>query len=198
MLHGKIAEFYKQQCKGTFSGPLYSKLIYYFTENGNTYRSLFYCVMYTERVYSCIHEIYPDMTGPSEHENLDENMAADEANLLLLLQKVEILESGREEADLMAWTLSILGRYYNYCHDYQEGLDCIERSLRIVDELKDRNYILNNYWYHTYYGVQVSNREITKELFGHSWELTKTACSIDKSEENKLKCLEGLYLIQCQ
>lgn len=198
MLHGKIAEFYERQCKDTFNGSLYSKLIYHFTENGNTYRSLFYRVMYAERVYSCIYEIYPNMTGSSEHENLNENMAADEANLLSLLQEIEMLENGREKADLMMRILFILGRYYNYCCDYQKGLDCIERSLRIADELKDRSYILNNYWHYIYYGIQVSNREIMKEFLDRSRELIETARPVSKSEENKLKRLEGLYLIQCQ
>ena len=197
MMHRRIAEYYEGLYHKKPDFKLSSKLIYHFGQSGDLYKTYVYKVEYLMEFYSVYHETYPYVSHDFQMITSMESEMAD-GELLGLAQEIDALPSDTPGKSELAMKMDfILGRYHIRRGNYEDGLQCIRRSIDRAVELDDTVCLLNNYKQMIYYSIQLQDLGIMEHNIGLA-VLTVGVLPENHPEHSIIMRLKGLYLLKIQ
>lgn len=170
ILHNKIAENILKDLKNDKRDvSIYPKLIYHYSNSGNTLGTLRYTIKYLDLYLDIKHELFPVICYVDFDEPNLKNMS--KKRVLKYFNDIETFFSklkdtkkdNKEIIKLKIKYLHIKGRYLIREGEYEEGKRNIEEMIKKSISIKSYIYALKGYRQNIYYGIQVHDISFMRE-----------------------------------
>lgn len=162
ILHNKIGEIILKSLRNDKRDvSIYPKLIYHFSNSGNTLNTLKYTIKYLDLYLDIKHELFPIISYVDFNEPNFKNMSRKKIlkyfdDIEKLFSKLNDIEKEDEEIiELKIAYLHIKGRYLIREGEYKQGNINIEKMINKSLSIKSFKYALKGYRQKIYYGIQV-------------------------------------------
>lgn len=203
ILHNKVGTIISKSLrnnKGDVS--IYPKIIYHFTNSGNTFNTIKYTIKYLDLYLDVKHELFPVIGDVDLKETSFKDLSrkkvlkyfGDIENLFLKLK-------GKDEYDneiilLKIAFLHLKGRYLIREGEYTEGIRNIEEMTERALSIKSYKYALKGYKQNIYYGIQTHSIKLMGNYIDKG---LKIASEHDLNEEIAIFLrLKGIYKTMLQ
>lgn len=187
ILHNKIGNNILKTLKNDKRDvSIYPKLIYHYSNSGNTFGTLKYTIKYLDIYLDIKHELFPIIGYVDFDEPNLKNMS--KKKVLKYFSDIETLftrlketkKDNKEIIELRIAYLHIKGRYLIREGEYEEGKKNIEEMINESIGIESFKYALKGYRQNIYYGIQVHDIEFMK---GNVEKGLDIACKQDLKED---------------
>lgn len=196
ILHEKIGLYFEDRFKASGNKHLYTNLIYHFGKCGNIYKSLKFKIENLTDYYTIYHETYPVFSDMQTYLYSESDTSFNVEEKLLEITK-ELNTLNDSDTDYLKLKMEIAylsGRYYISVGEYGNGLENIDKSMRMAEILDNTNYLLNNYKQMIFYSIQVNDIPVMYKYINKSFKLLERYDNIE--ERGTILRLKGLYYIK--
>ncbi|KAB3536328.1 AAA family ATPase [Alkaliphilus pronyensis] len=169
LLHNLIGEITEENLKmSKRDASIYSKLIYHFTNSGNTLKALKYRILNTNIYLDFSHELFPIINDSFSIKETSLYMSSQQAleainEIEALLKEASSFNESQEYIRLEIAFLHMKGRYLIREGHYEEGLSYIMRMIDRARENEDHELLLKGYRQIIYYSIQTHNIKLMEE-----------------------------------
>ena len=193
LYHQMLAEYYEKQgnVKANLAGlPM---VIYHYEKCHNRAKVYEYKIAYLSEYYTLINENFPVLHWGLEEAGEEPLLAAGAPQIMDLAEEViRLSDTSPKVREMKMKMYYVKGRYNIAQGEYESGLTCIEQSIRLAQELKNKKTLLNSYKQMCFYGIQVEEPELVKEYVDKGFTLLKEE---EKEDQGVFTRLLGWYYL---
>ena len=193
LYHQMLAEYYEKQgnVKANLAGlPM---VIYHYEKCHNRAKVYEYKIAYLSEYYTLINENFPVLHWGLEEAEEEPLLAAGAPQIMDLAEEViRLSDTSPKVREMKMKMYYVKGRYNIAQGEYEPGLTCIEQSIRLARELKNKKTLLNSYKQMCFYGIQVEEPELVKEYVDKGFTLLKEG---EKEDQGVFTRLLGWYYL---
>lgn len=193
LYHQMLAEYYEKQgnVKANLAGlPM---VIYHYEKCHNRAKVYEYKIAYLSEYYTLINENFPVLHWGLEEAGEEPLLAAGAPQIMELAEEViRLSDTSPKVREMKMKMYYVKGRYNIAQGEYEPGLTCIEQSIRLAQELKNKKTLLNSYKQMCFYGIQVEEPELVKEYVDKGFTLLKEE---EKEDQGVFTRLLGWYYL---
>ncbi len=192
LLHNKIGYIIEKQLTNDKRDILiYSRLIYHFSNGGNSLASLKYQIKNVNAYLDFTHELFPILSSTDPIKENSLYLSKHECNKYLeeidiTLEQIKRQESlSKEIIELQITFYHMKGRYLIGEGKYEEGIGYIQEMINDALGIGNYNYILKGYRQMIYYAIQTHNTPLMEDYLHKG---------LKQVYENKIKNEEAIFL----
>ena len=193
LYHQMLAEYYEKQgnVKANLAGlPM---VIYHYEKCHNRAKVYEYKIAYLSEYYTLINENFPVLHWGLEEAEEEPLLVAGAPQIMDLAEEViRLSDTSPKVREMKMKMYYVKGRYNIAQGEYEPGLTCIEQSIRLARELKNKKTLLNSYKQMCFYGIQVEEPELVKEYVDKGFTLLKEG---EKEDQGVFTRLLGWYYL---
>ena len=193
LYHQMLAEYYEKQgnVKANLAGlPM---VIYHYEKCHNRAKVYEYKIAYLSEYYTLINENFPVLHWGLEEAEEEPLLVAGAPQIMDLAEEViRLSDTSPKVREMKMKMYYVKGRYNIAQGEYEPGLTCIEQSIRLARELKNKKTLLNSYKQMCFYGIQVEEPELVKEYVDKGFTLLKEE---EKEDQGVFTRLLGWYYL---
>ena len=170
ILHNRIGGLLEEQLNGDQKDVLiFQKLIYHYQSAGNIVKHLTYYLKYLKAYFDFSHELYPELVNqmPAIMDKSPEDYFDELEQLFLKIEEEDAIE-------LRAQFMHMKARYYIRNGEYVQGMDLIDKLVKIGLEAHDDELLFKAYVQWFYYQIQTERIENMSEVIGKMSRLKRT------------------------
>ena len=168
-------------------------VIYHYEKCHNRAKVYEYKIAYLSEYYTLINENFPVLHWGLEEAEEEPLLVAGAPQIMDLAEEViRLSDTSPKVREMKMKMYYVKGRYNIAQGEYEPGLTCIEQSIRLARELKNKKTLLNSYKQMCFYGIQVEEPELVKEYVDKGFTLLKEG---EKEDQGVFTRLLGWYYL---
>ena len=193
LYHQMLAEYYEDQGKTKNNFPGLPMMIYHYEKCHNQAKVYEYKIAYLSEYYTLVNENFPILHWEVE-ENEEEPLLMTGApqTMELAEEVIRLSDTSPKIREMKMKMYYVKGRYNIAQGEYESGLSCIEQSILLAEELKNKKTLLNSYKQMCFYGIQIEDPKLVKEYLDKGFALLKEG---DKEDQGVFTRLLGWYYL---
>ena len=149
-------------------------MIYHYEKCHNQAKVYEYKIAYLSEYYTLVNENFPILHWEVE-ENEEEPLLMTGAPQIMELAEevIRLSDTSPRSGEMKMKMYYVKGRYNIAQGEYESGLSCIEQSILLAEELKNKKTLLNSYKQMCFYGIQIEDPKLVKEYLDKGFALLK-------------------------